>query len=53
LMADVYRRFSRRSRSARRMRFFWEWMLAISRGAANREGAGAHAAARCRGGRVL
>src|SRR5438270_3781703 len=29
-MADVYLRFSSRSRSERKMRFFWEWMLAMT-----------------------
>ncbi len=29
MIVEVYRRFSKRSRSERRIRFFWEWMLAM------------------------
>jgi hypothetical protein len=29
LIAEVYSRFSKRSRSERRMRFFWDAMLAM------------------------
>jgi Na+-driven multidrug efflux pump len=37
LIAEVYLRFSRRSRSVRRMRFFWEWMLAMEDGGGRAE----------------